>query len=192
MELYLIRHTRPDISPGICYGQSDIGLAATFTSELETLKAKLGSIAPPAVIYSSPSQRCTQLAQALSGGLACDDIKEDSRLMELHFGDWELQSWDTISQKELEDWGKDYVTLAPPSGETFQQLQARVLHFLADIRSAASQTAFLITHAGVIRTLLAETMGIPMSQAFNIELNYGGITQLLCEKGRLRAGYVNA
>ena len=27
MELYLIRHPRPQVAPGVCYGQTDLGLA---------------------------------------------------------------------------------------------------------------------------------------------------------------------
>ena len=31
--LYLIRHTAPDIAPGTCYGQLDIGAADSFEEE---------------------------------------------------------------------------------------------------------------------------------------------------------------
>ena len=30
MRLHFIRHTRPDIARGVCYGQSDIPLASSF------------------------------------------------------------------------------------------------------------------------------------------------------------------
>lgn len=33
MRLHFIRHTRPDIARGVCYGQSDIPLAASFAEE---------------------------------------------------------------------------------------------------------------------------------------------------------------
>ena len=34
MELYLIRHPRPDVAPGTCYGQTDLGLAPPSTGDL--------------------------------------------------------------------------------------------------------------------------------------------------------------
>ncbi|HEX5538399.1 MAG TPA: histidine phosphatase family protein, partial [Methylophilaceae bacterium] len=97
MELYLIRHTTPEIAKGVCYGQSDIDLAASFDDELALLRAKLPLA--PAVIYSSPSQRCLKLATAIAGDWP---IQQDPRLMELHFGEWELRQWDDIPREQLD------------------------------------------------------------------------------------------
>ena len=33
MEIYLVRHTTPDVAKGICYGQADIDVTATFLAE---------------------------------------------------------------------------------------------------------------------------------------------------------------
>ena len=33
MKIYLIRHTQPDVEKGICYGSSDLDVAATFEAE---------------------------------------------------------------------------------------------------------------------------------------------------------------
>ena len=41
MRLHFIRHTRPDIARGVCYGQSDIPLAASFAEEAEDVRAQL-------------------------------------------------------------------------------------------------------------------------------------------------------
>ena len=52
MEIYLIRHTTPDVAKGICYGQTDLALTATFPEEAEHVLKQL----PPDldVVYSSP------------------------------------------------------------------------------------------------------------------------------------------
>jgi len=34
MEIYLIRHTTPDVAKGICYGQTDLDVANTFEEEV--------------------------------------------------------------------------------------------------------------------------------------------------------------
>ena len=67
MKLYLIRHTSLQIVPGVCYGQSDIDVAASFSQELNLIKRALSSTQFDA-IYTSPLQRCTKLAEALELG----------------------------------------------------------------------------------------------------------------------------
>ena len=76
-------------------------------------------------VYTSSLQRCVKLAQALN----MVEAKQDNRLQELHFGDWELQAWDNIPRDIFDRWAHDYANIAPPNGETFSQLQQRGIHF---------------------------------------------------------------
>jgi len=87
MEVYLIRHTTPDISKEICYGQSDIELANTFHEEAEVILKGLPETLDR--IYSSPLKRCLQLASLISH----KEIEEVPQLQEMNFGDWELKPW---------------------------------------------------------------------------------------------------
>ena len=41
MLIHLIRHTKPEIAAGICYGQTDLELASSFTQEADTVLSKL-------------------------------------------------------------------------------------------------------------------------------------------------------
>ena len=41
MDLYLIRHTRPQVLDGVCYGHADIDVAPSFNEDFEILKTKL-------------------------------------------------------------------------------------------------------------------------------------------------------
>ncbi len=85
MEIYLIRHTQPKVASGICYGQSDIGLANSFPEELASLKEELKHLLDDHnMVYSSPLSRCQKLAHSLFKEV----IVIDPRLMELDFGTW--------------------------------------------------------------------------------------------------------
>ena len=100
MNIYLLRHTAVALS-GVCYGRSDVALAAGWRRDFARCAAKL----PPhlrrrAVVYSSPSSRCLRLARYLSA-----DVQTDARLMELDFGAWEGCRWDAIPAAELTPWG---------------------------------------------------------------------------------------
>ena len=60
--LYLIRHPRPLIAPGVCYGRLDV--AAEDPLPIATaLRALLPADAP---VWSSPLQRCRETAGAIA------------------------------------------------------------------------------------------------------------------------------
>ena len=60
MEIYLIRHTAPDIEKGICYGQTDLELAHTFSVEAREVLKQLPNQFD--AVYTSPLKRYKQLA----------------------------------------------------------------------------------------------------------------------------------
>ena len=182
MKLTLIRHTTLQIAPGICYGQSDIDVAASFATEVINTQAKIANMAFDS-IYCSPLQRCVKLAQALNLG----NIVQDNRLKELHFGDWEMQAWDAMPRDIFDAWAQNYAELAPPNGETFSQLQQRGLAFLADILDAetdvkAEANICLVTHGGMIRAMLAHALNMPLKGLFRFDIDYGSVTQIVFKK----------
>lgn len=183
MQLFLIRHTTPQVTAGLCYGQSDIDVTASFNEELTSIVAKLNALKLSGIewhaIASSPLQRCTKLAHALNTTLDLGVINEDARLMELNFGDWELQAWDAIPRAEFDIWADDYANLAPPNGETFAELHERAKSFIAEISEHSPQhNIVVITHGGMIRAMLAEVLQIPLKRLFRFQIDYGSVTQL--------------
>ncbi len=174
MKLTLIRHTSLQIEPGICYGQSDIDVAVSFAAELARTQAKLAEMTFD-TIYTSPLQRCVKLAEALNLG----EPIFDHRLLELNFGDWEMQAWDDIPRDSFDSWAHDYANQAPPNGETFSQLQQRGLAFLDEILSKHPQENIaVITHGGMIRALLAHVLNMELKGLFRFEINHASVTQL--------------
>jgi alpha-ribazole phosphatase len=174
MKLTLIRHTALQVASGVCYGQSDVDVAASFFDELQALQVKLTTLNFDA-IYSSPLQRCIKLAGALNKG----DVLVDHRLMELHFGDWEMQAWDDIPRDVFDVWAAQYAELAPPNGETFSQLQQRGLSFLDDIHQQhPSGNIAVVTHGGMIRALIAHVLNMPLKGLFRFTIDHASLTLL--------------
>ncbi len=191
MKLTLIRHTSLQVASGICYGQSDIDVAASFAQELATLKAALIDTKFDA-IYTSPLQRCTKLANGLAGTLNMGDTQEDARLKELHFGDWEMQAWDDIPREIFDAWAHNYAEISPPNGETFSQLQQRGLSFLDDMREQhASGNIVAVTHGGMIRALVAHALDMPLKKLFRMSIDYGSVTQLQFGESVPKVNYMN-
>ena len=170
MEVYFVRHTTPLVDKGICYGQTDLELASTFSEEHVRVLDQL----PPAfdMVYSSPLKRCFRLAEKLKG----ERLLIDDRLKELDFGEWEMRSWDSLPKEKLDIWMKDYVNTAPPGGESMMDLQQRVLGWWEELQSANYGRVAVVSHSGIIRTMNAYLKNIPLSRAFSsIQISYGGI-----------------
>lgn len=147
MRLWLVRHAKPAIAPGTCYGALDPA-APPGTAEAAT---RLAAALPPGIaVHTSPLQRCEQLAQHLRG-LRPDLIpKTDPRLAEMHFGTWEGRTWDDIGQAAVDAWTAAFATHRPGGGESAGAVLARVGAALDDARASGWDTVW-ITHAGVIR-----------------------------------------
>lgn len=172
MSLLLIRHTAVAVADGICYGAADVPLAAGLEERVPVIKAALPS--RPWTVYSSPSRRCTDLASLLH-----PDFRTDRRLRELDFGRWELRAWQDIPREELDFWCDDFEYRRPPGGENFVALAGRAVECICDCQQQHPDTALLfVTHAGVIRALLAIEQGIPLRDAFDIKVEFGGVYPL--------------
>ncbi|MBF04564.1 MAG: alpha-ribazole phosphatase [Flavobacterium sp.] len=174
MEIYLVRHTETVCEKGICYGQADIALREPYLQEFEEIKQQL-SLQEKIPVFSSPLIRCTQLADFLSNG----NFQTDARLMEMHFGDWELHSWDEIPKEPLNHWMEDFVSVQVPNGESFVLLYKRVLSFIEDLKRKDIKKAIIITHAGVIRSFLCYQQNLPLQDAFQNKCNFGAIFKII-------------
>lgn len=186
MEIYLIRHTNTANAAGLCYGQTDVALASTFDHEVDTLLAKLPEFADDCLVFSSPLSRCVQLAETLS-----DDVKTDKRLQELYFGDWENQLFDNIEPTALQQWTDNFATAAPPNGETFGDLYQRVGAFWQELLKTEAEQVVIVTHAGVIRALLARVLNLPLENAFQFRIDAGSAHKLRCVDDYIYIEYVN-
>jgi alpha-ribazole phosphatase len=146
MRLYLIRHPQPEVSPGTCYGQSDLSVSPEQLNQVSiALRARLPA---QAVIFTSPLQRCSQLARALSPQAILDP-----RLAELDFGDWEMQPWSDIARSEIDAWSDDIAHYRPGNGESVSAMATRIAAFYADLQLLAHDHVAVVCHAGSIRLL---------------------------------------
>ncbi|MEM9124062.1 MAG: alpha-ribazole phosphatase [Pseudomonadota bacterium] len=155
MGVTLLRHTQPDIAPGVCYGQTDLGLAEGFLADADALSARLPGPGRPEFerIVTSPLLRCRTLAEVLSKSKGLT-VEVDARIKEMDFGAWECQPWSEIPRPELDAWAADFLHARPHGGESVAMLKHRVDRALADIRQAG-QSTLVVTHSGIIRVVLA-------------------------------------
>lgn len=172
MEIYLVRHTTPNIEKGICYGQSDLGITNTFESEVATIHTYI-PLKEITKVYSSPLQRCKLLANTFK-----KPITFDNRLKEIDFGNWELKAWDSIDQKELDPWMEDFVNVKTPCGESYVMLNNRVLSFYTSLNLLSNEKIVIVSHAGPIRALVSHIQKTELKDSFNIKIGYGEVLKI--------------
>lgn len=189
MKLLLIRHPKPEVAPGLCYGQTDVPLAAHWQQDVVALQAWLAHYFPDKSwqFYHSPLQRTRLLAQALAPTSTPVDA-----LKEVDFGTWENRLWSDIPKIEIDAWLAELTNSAPYQGESLMQLLTRLMTWFEAIRQADQDTV-LVTHSGVIKVLLAALCDIPLAQCFRFNPSYSSITELDIGEGyamlnRLGAG----
>lgn len=175
MIIHLLRHTKPDIDSGICYGITNLGLDPT-TAEFDIITAAdLVQHKSLKTIYSSPLKRCLQLATAITEMRDKNEtVSIDLRVRELDFGDWEMMKWDDIFLRpQSKEWFENYIEAKTPNGESFREMIERATSFFNEIKNQSSDEILVVTHSGFIRAALVATEKLTPLEAFDLKIEYG-------------------
>jgi alpha-ribazole phosphatase len=176
MEVYLVRHTETVCEKGICYGQSDVKIMEPYGAVFQSV---LSQLPQDARLYSSPLLRCVLLANYIKDNSDIAAVNEDSRLMEMNFGDWEMKNWDVIPPDDFTPWMNDFVNVQVPNGESFTDLHDRVIDFMHnELQTTNSKPVIIVAHAGVIRSFLCKISNLPLKDAFQNKVDFGAVIKI--------------
>lgn len=178
MEIYLVRHTSTVVDRATCYGQSDVPFdIEAFDAGFSDIKNKLPRNID--VIYSSPLIRCSYLGSELVKTKYPDKkLITDIRIMELNFGYWEMKKWSEINPQELKTWMNNFTNEKVPGGESNLDLHRRVSDFW-NIVIERDNDCCIVTHAGVIRSILTIVNQSDLKDAFSLyAIKYGEVIKI--------------
>lgn len=173
MRVTLIRHTSVDVPKGVCYGWTDVPVAATFEEEAETTKRNLQGMMFEKV-FSSPLTRARKLADYCGFG----NHETDDRLKEMYMGDWEMKRYDDIEDDNLQKWYDDYMHVATTNGESYEILYARVADFLNEKKAEGYRHIAVFAHCGVLICAGVYAGLFPEKDCFSHMVAYGGIEEI--------------
>ncbi len=176
VRLVLIRHGEVAANRGFCYlGRRDDVLTARGREQAAALSKTLAGLRIDAVL-SSPLRRTLETAEIVAARVG-HVVEVDDRLVELDFGDWdgrsraEVVAIDDENRRTVEAWEAD-PTLPAPGGESLADVERRAVELARDLAATrAGSTVALVTHMGVIKTLLLSALGMPLSSAARIFLD---------------------
>lgn len=111
--------------------------------------------------WSSPLLRARETAKLLTK----QSVSFDARLIELDWGFWEgsilsdVRKQDPARMRTLEARGLDF---APPRGESYRQVQRRVVHWIKEL--SRDEVHIAVTHRGVMMAALAHALSWDMRE----------------------------
>ena len=174
----VLRHGEVEGAPHVFRGRSDPVLSA---NGLQQMQFALRSFADTRFdsIATSPLARCRAFADNLASETV-PVVLNDFR--EMDFGDWEgktPQAARALTPELFERFRSNPEGLSPPSGEPFDVFRKRVASaFRQWLGNADGGHRLLVTHAGVMRVLLIEHLGLPVCNLYRIALPNAASFQL--------------
>lgn len=166
-------------------GQSDIPLNAEGRAQAGALARALQRETFDYAV-SSDLARALQTAQAIRGALP---VVPDPRWREFAFGEWEGLTWEEIAQR-WPDIAAQGVTVAkayaPPGGETFETVRARVGNALDELSASGHKHVLIVTHAGPLHAMLQHVFSDReslMQEMLGIRFTPASITRIAIEDG---------
>jgi broad specificity phosphatase PhoE len=159
------------------------------------LRAELALEPGPTVFLRSPLGRVRETSEIVGRELGLDpgQWRDDPRLAELGYGQWEGFTWTEIEvthPTSLADWRTDPHGFVPPGGETHFELRQRSAAVLAEV--AASRTRTVIVSHGVSGAVVRGlTLGLDARAMFVLEKPQDAFFRLLAgREERIEAVFV--
>ena len=181
-KLYFLRHGETFYNAeGRIQGQLDTPLAPRGREQAVEAGRTLAAVfREDGVDPGGLAWRCSPLTRALDTmilaraemGLADGGFSTDDRLKEISFGRWQNLTWPEIRagdpglalQRDRDIWD-----FAPPDGESYAQLTARVGGWLAELAGPTVAVA----HGGVARALMVLAGGVAPAEAVRMPVHQG-------------------
>jgi broad specificity phosphatase PhoE len=174
-------------------GQLDIPLNARGREQARavgrTLGGRIGSeierLEGAGAFIASPLERARETMEIAreAMGLPPSRYRLDPTLKEISFGAWEGWTWREIEARDgkaVRERKREKWSFTPPGGESYATLAARVRPWLDGL----SGDAFVVSHGGVARALMALIAGVAPREAAEAPIAQG---RALCfENGTCR------
>lgn len=185
--IYLVRHGENEyVNKGKLAGWlPGIHLNDTGRTQAEALAEQFSKRSLSA-IYASPLERTMETAKPLAETKGMD-INEIEGLGEIGYGRWQGQSLKALRRRKLWPLIQNTPSLVRfPDGESFVEAQARAVSTVEELRSkhkGKKSAVACITHADIIKLILAHYVGLPLDMFQRLAVLPGSVSILHLDPG---------
>jgi broad specificity phosphatase PhoE len=169
-------------------GWSDLPADLSDSARLARLSAHLPE---GALVISSDLVRARATADSIAGPRL--RLPDDPDLREIHFGDWEMQGFDSVADPaHLRAFWDQPGSLRAPGGESWDDLSARTGRAVARLLAAhPGRDIVAVAHMGTILTQVQAARRQTAFEALAQKIDNLSVTELHWQGGGWRAAAVN-
>jgi ribonuclease H / adenosylcobalamin/alpha-ribazole phosphatase len=176
----LLRHGQTPMSVQKRYaGRTDVPLTDVGVQQAAAAAKRLASAGLGAIV-TSPLLRTVQTAQAVAAVTGVPVVTDDG-FRETDFGAWEGLTFAEVQERwpaEVTAWLAD-PEVAPPGGESFTDVSARVTAALDRVLATqAGQTVLIVSHVTPIKMLIAAALLAPASALYRMHLDVAALSEI--------------
>jgi broad specificity phosphatase PhoE len=188
---HLLRHGEPAIFGRLNGRLPGVGLSEKGRAEAAMQARRLAGEKIEAV-YSSPMQRTRETAEILADQLGLP-IRYREDVIEIDYGEWTGLTFDQIRQDERwQMWSRSRSIAAVPGGESWRQVQERVVGALFDLQQAHPEGSIaIVSHGDVIRAALLFALGMPLDFYSRIEIAFASLSTVRLDGAGIRVSGLN-
>jgi broad specificity phosphatase PhoE/ribonuclease HI len=155
------------------------GLSEEGRAQIRTTADWLAPVAAGVdAVVASPVRRTMESAEIIAERLG-RAVDVEPGLAEMEFGSWDGLTFAEVAERDkaaLEGWLGSLDT-PPPGGESFREVEARVLAALDRLLAAhAGRTVVVVSHVTPIKTLVARALGAPLESVLRMELSPASVS----------------
>ncbi len=190
--LFLVRHGQTVWNHEHRYqGQSDVPLSDEGRRQASLLADRLAHAArevPFDAVWSSDLARARATAEVAAAVLGLP-VRLHSGLREMNFGAWEGLTFPEIEKTFPENvaaYRRDPVRTAPEGGESFLEMQARVVAAVEGILREGCRRPIIVAHGGSLKSWLALRFGWDPAERHRMLMGNTGLTIVTAQGRRLR------
>lgn len=181
VDWYLVRHAPVAGAKQGIYRSLDGAADLSDTTALDVAAKRLPT---DARWWTSPMRRTRETASALADRIPPQPAPAvEERLREQDFGAWHgltfEELWKKIRDLPPHNWSYLAPETTPPDGENYLVLWERAASFIEErTRESSSAPLVLVTHAGVIRAIVGQALGLTPSRALALGIATLSVTKL--------------
>ena len=173
----LVRHgrTAANAAGTLAGWTAGIDLDETGRTQAQALGERLLPV-PLAAVVTSPLERCRQTAAAVLAGRGGTPEHVDDRFGEARYGDWTGRAIRDLAKDPLWRTVQSHpsaVTFPGPDGESMRAMQQRSVDAVREWndRLGPDATWVAVSHADVIKAVLADALGLHLDQFQRIQVD---------------------
>ncbi|HKA89572.1 MAG TPA: histidine phosphatase family protein [Haliangiales bacterium] len=176
--VYLVRHGVTDWHRDRrVLGQRDVGLNSHGVAQAHAATRALAEL-PITEVVSSPMLRAMQTAEVVAAQFGTG-VARDPRLTDFRVGAWEGMPYDEVAASpEYQRFVADPLSERIPGGEDLVQVRDRAVGAVEQaLRDApAGESIVIVTHAGIVRVILAHFLGSHLANYHRVRVSPGSIS----------------